>query len=308
MLSGDNGLLKRAGQAKDDTVVGQEKEQVELAYISAAVKKLGDNVDKDDLQDELDLSVGENKTIVTGTGILKVKFEDTKNQYVINQSGIVEKYIKTDPTPVYAHVCDTDNDGIGETLVLSSTEDIEGYNITNDYGLIQERTNKDYSFYGTHNQKQIKKVVIYNKISPTSTAYWFTSMLDLETIENIKNLDTSNIVSMEAMFKQCKSLKNIDVGGFDTSSVLNMMGMFDQCESLTDLDVSRFDTSNTTNMDSMFHSCKKLESLDLSNFNTEKVTSIGRMFSDCNNLTNIDVSSFNTTNVTDMARLFSRMQ
>ena len=48
MLSGDNGLLKRAGQARDDTVVGQEKEQVELAYISAAVKKLGDDVDEED--------------------------------------------------------------------------------------------------------------------------------------------------------------------------------------------------------------------------------------------------------------------
>ena len=46
MLSGDNGLLKRAGQARDDTVVGQEKEQVELAYISAAVKKIGNDVDE----------------------------------------------------------------------------------------------------------------------------------------------------------------------------------------------------------------------------------------------------------------------
>ena len=38
MLSGNNGLLKRAGQARDDTIVGEEKEQVELAYIPAAVK------------------------------------------------------------------------------------------------------------------------------------------------------------------------------------------------------------------------------------------------------------------------------
>ena len=97
MLSGDNGLLKRAGDARDDTVIGQEKEQVELAYISAAVKKLGDNVDKDDLQDELDLSVGENKTIVTGSGTLKVKFEDTKNEYVVSQNGTVAKYKEPDP-------------------------------------------------------------------------------------------------------------------------------------------------------------------------------------------------------------------
>ena len=91
MLSGDNGLLKRAGEARDDTIVGQEKEQVELAYVSAAVKKLGNNVEKDDLQDELDISVGENKTTVTGSGTLKVKFEDTQNEYKVFLDGKVEK-------------------------------------------------------------------------------------------------------------------------------------------------------------------------------------------------------------------------
>ena len=91
MLSGDNGLLKRAGDARHDTVVGQEKEQVELAYLSAAVKNLGGNVTGQNLQDELDASVGENKTTVTGNSTIKVKFEDTQNQYKVSQDGKVEK-------------------------------------------------------------------------------------------------------------------------------------------------------------------------------------------------------------------------
>ena len=91
MLNGDNGILSKAGQARDDTIVGEEKEQVELAYISAAVKKLGVNVDKDDLQDELDVSVGEDKTTVTGSETLKVKFEETENEYTVSQNGIVAK-------------------------------------------------------------------------------------------------------------------------------------------------------------------------------------------------------------------------
>ena len=90
MLSGDNGLLKKAGDARDDTIVGQEKEQVELAYVSAAVKKLGDNVDKDDLQDELDVSVGDEKTLVTGTSTLNVHFNDTNHNYTVN-AGIVTR-------------------------------------------------------------------------------------------------------------------------------------------------------------------------------------------------------------------------
>ena len=91
MLSGDNGLLNKAGQARDDTIVGGEKEQVELAYISAVAKNLGGNVTGKNLQDELDVSVGKNKTTVTGTSTLKVKFEDTQNVYKVSQDGKVEK-------------------------------------------------------------------------------------------------------------------------------------------------------------------------------------------------------------------------
>ena len=92
MLSGDNGLLKRAGDARDDTVVGQEKEQVELAYVSAAVKKLGSDVDKVDLQDELDISVGENKTEVTNNddNTLNVYFTETEHNYSVD-GGTVAK-------------------------------------------------------------------------------------------------------------------------------------------------------------------------------------------------------------------------
>ena len=91
MLSGNNGILKRAGDARHDTTVAQEKEQVELAYVSAAVKNLGGNVTGQNLQDELDVSIGENKTTVTGTSTLKVKFEDTQNEYKVSQDGKVEK-------------------------------------------------------------------------------------------------------------------------------------------------------------------------------------------------------------------------
>ena len=39
MLTRNNGVLKRAGDAKTETVIGQEKEQVQLAYSAALTKK-----------------------------------------------------------------------------------------------------------------------------------------------------------------------------------------------------------------------------------------------------------------------------
>jgi len=111
MLSGDNGLLKRAGDARDDTVVGQEKEQVELAYISAAVKKLGTDVTDEDLQIELNASVGNNKTKVTtnSNNTLNVLFKDTQHNYNVNNGQVAK--VDVDDT----------NDGIyiGEKKILS---------------------------------------------------------------------------------------------------------------------------------------------------------------------------------------------
>ena len=99
MLSGDNGLLKRAGNARDDTIVGQEKEQVELAYISVAVKKLGDDVTEGELQIELDSSVGNEKTDVSTNddNTLNVYFSDTQHNYNVN-NGNVTKVEMADPS------------------------------------------------------------------------------------------------------------------------------------------------------------------------------------------------------------------
>lgn len=103
MLSGDNGLLKRAGDARDETVVGQEKESVELAYISAAVKKLGYDVDENDLQTELDNSVGSGKTTVSTNddSTLNVYFTDTEHNYNLD-GGSVTRVAEGDINSNYA--------------------------------------------------------------------------------------------------------------------------------------------------------------------------------------------------------------
>ena len=102
MLTGDNGILTRAGDAKDDSIVGQEKEQVELAYISAKVKKLGENVDTDDLQGELDISVGDGKAIVykKDNNILNVYFTETTHNYIVNNGKIDSVDYKLNPVEV----------------------------------------------------------------------------------------------------------------------------------------------------------------------------------------------------------------
>ena len=67
----------------------------------------------------------------------------------------------------------------------------------------------------------------------------------------------------------------------DTSEVINMNAMFNGCENLSKLDITKLDTSNVTDISNMFMSCRSLEILDLSNFDTSKVTDVSYMFVRC---------------------------
>lgn len=80
----------QATNAKEETIIGQEKEQVEIAYVSAAINKLGDDVTDEDLQNELDKSVGLTKTLVTpnSDGTLNVLFNDTEHNYNVNKGNV----------------------------------------------------------------------------------------------------------------------------------------------------------------------------------------------------------------------------
>lgn len=140
--------------------------------------------------------------------------------------------------------------------------------------------------------------------NPENSVTMFEGFEMLESIENLKLLDTSHVVSMRGMFMNCPKLTNLDVSGFDTSEVDNMESMFWDCKGLTNLDVSGFDTSHVTNIGKMFFGCSGLTSLNVSNFDTSKATSMMQMFYGCMGLTNLDVSNFDTSKVTDMSGMF----
>ncbi len=57
------------------------------------------------------------------------------------------------------------------------------------------------------------------------------------------------------------SLKSVDLTGWDTSNVTTMENMFKNCEALEELDLSNFDTSKVTSMRFMFYYCKHLKNI-----------------------------------------------
>ena len=88
----NNGIIAKSKDARNSAIESDEKEKVEMAYVSAALKKLGDTVTAEELQEELDLSVGVGKTDVTTNGddTLNVLFSDTEHNFNVDE-GKVEK-------------------------------------------------------------------------------------------------------------------------------------------------------------------------------------------------------------------------
>ncbi len=133
----------------------------------------------------------------------------------------------------------------------------------------------------------------------------FNGFSSATAITGLDLMDTSNALTMEAMFYGCKALTSMDVSKFDTSNVTSMRAMFYECENLTSLNVSKFDTASVTNVEAMFQGCKALTAVgDVSGWNTAKVTSMYQVFYGCEKLAALDLSGWNTTNVTNMQAMF----
>ncbi len=134
--------------------------------------------------------------------------------------------------------------------------------------------------------------------SLTSTAYWFSSLWNLATIEGIENLKTNNVTDMKRMFSSCASLTELDVSGFNTAKVTDMSYMFNGCSGLTSLDVSNFSTAKVTDMSGMFRNCFALTSIYCDkDWNKEGLTSTD-MFFGCSNLKGGIGTAYNSSNVT----------
>ena len=305
-LTGDNGILTKAQEASIQTrgaqveeVINLWKSEIEMNENtnSNAIVKGQDELlqellsDKQVYENEIDR---ENKTITIGNRVISYK---TKSQ----------------PTDIYVALY---NDG---TLVFNSKNEFdtsklaEGWTIENIKGKKYELINIDKEpWYDASKMPQwygsstVIKISFLDKVVPENIEYWFDSLTNLTTIENMNNLDTSNVTDMSGMFDGCSSLTSINLTGLDTSNVINMQDMFMDCTLLTNVDITGLNTSKVTSMRRMFMRCNNIQNLDLSNWDTSNVENMSMMFCRCTSLTNLNLSGWNTAKVDGMMQMFDR--
>ena len=100
-ITGQNGTIKQANDAKVQTEIAQEKETLEIATVKAMGKDKEGNVIKKYLDQELDESVGVNKYAsddqTTELGII-VTYIDSGRSYLVDTNGKVSYYDKNGDT------------------------------------------------------------------------------------------------------------------------------------------------------------------------------------------------------------------
>ena len=101
----------------------------------------------------------------------------------------------------------------------------------------------------------------------TNLARFFIQCDQLVNVKFNEALDTSDVLSVDAMFWDCKSLKSVDLSSFNKSLICKMLFMFQNCYELTSIDLSYFDTRNVINFQDMFRDNYKLKYIDISSFN-----------------------------------------
>ena len=136
---------------------------------------------------------------------------------------------------------------------------------------------------------------------PTSTISWFYCMENVQSIDGIEYLNTSEVTNMAAMFISCSGLTSLDLSGFNTDKMTEIFNMFNGCVSLTSLDLSSFNTSSVIDMRGVFENCSSLTSLDLSSFNTASVHNMNVMFNGCSQLATITVGDGWNTDGIDLS-------
>ena len=91
MLTGENGIIKQAQDAKNNTIIEDEKEGISLAYMACKQSNMfSKEVTDEELQNQMN-SEGRNVTVTTWGEDLIVVYNETNNKYKISQTGEIEK-------------------------------------------------------------------------------------------------------------------------------------------------------------------------------------------------------------------------
>ena len=180
----------------------------------------------------------------------------------------------------------TEKEGIcdifGEAFVKNNKDNVEL--------IINGKSNKLVDKYVLLKGKNIIKMIIKNDL--TNLEEMFKECKSLVNINDLKYINLQNVTSIKNIFYRCESLKDIkSLENWDVSKLEDLEGLFLFCKSLSDINpLKNWNVSNCKNLKSTFNSCESLKDLNaLKNWKISKVTDLSYTFRNCKKLMDINV-------------------
>ena len=188
-------------------------------------------------------------------------------------------------------------------LVISKNHTVLKRKIIKDYGEFE-----DTDVLWKNETNKIKKVQILNQVKSNYMKEWFKCCINLTTLIDLKNLDTSDCTDFSSMFAFCESLQNLNgLQNWNVSNGTNFSRMFGYCNSLQNLNGLRnWNVSNGVNFSYMFSNCKSLQDLnELSNWDVSNGKDFSYMFLNCKSLQDLKgLQNWDVSNCTDFLKMF----
>ena len=206
MLTGDNGILKQAGNAKTQTDIAGEKEILQISAVSAMGKQKYGDVTKEKLDDELDNNIGnENYSSELVENGISVTFKNSKRTYIVDYNGNVEKLaprIAVDENSLT--ITNIDESSITKGQVEQGTALKITFNTSVQGGIVTV-------------SPSLPHVTTAEEIEAKSVTFTITAVVPDETVEpleytvDLKDVYKSNVVSMEELKTQASKYFGYDV-------------------------------------------------------------------------------------------------
>lgn len=309
-LTGDNGILTRAQEAKNKTEEAQDAEKINLAVAEA---QIGDNgyqeLNCSNLQKAIDNGFEGRNVVVSdnGDGTFTVSILDRLKDYIISNSGnTVEEGIDWNEAMANAVVPESQDEERNEKVIglgtngkavdmdlwkyiqledgtyALRTKDINASGYVGGFTSNGEIEGKVPQYISTDNGKTYKPV--------TSLEYCFKGQTDLKIAPKLPNI----VTNMHETFLNCTKLEQITN---IPNSVTNMTSAFIGCSKL--VSIPNFPT-NLNTLHSSFKDCSNLSDVPTI---PDSVTDMKGTFNNCtslieipnlpNNLTTLDGTFYN---------------
>ena len=306
MLTGQNGILTQAQNAKNQTEKAEDKERIKLAVNAAQIsdngfKELGQN----SLQEELDKEFGEGKTGVrdNGDGSFTVNLRDDKKDYIILSNGQIQNGVDWNEVMADAKAPEEQETtsknviGIGTNGTEGQAVDMDLWSyafdsVTNGYGLNSKEVfqNTEYNTNGTNSdtirtagykgtETDGKNIIIPQYISEDGGKTYKSVTSLYRTFSNNKNITTvplipTTVTSMVATFENCTKLKEC--------SMPSLVEDIRWCWNVSGIEEIKEIPNSVIYMEGSFSLCNSLEYVNLKI--PDKVKSLYGTFRNCINL------------------------